>query len=302
MTWVGLPSWRGRLVLMTWWRQAEALTALAAAWAPRPLPSKRDALCLVTSGDRASVEDIFMRGWIISMAAAALLVGCGDDGTSSGAAASSGSGTSSATGSGGNEGNGGGGAGQGGAGQGGAATGGGGAGLGGSGGGSAAIWGPEHCPAPSPDVNVGYNVGDRLPDIVVKDCDGNDVSLTAFCGADALFIFAAHGWCPLCKGFSAQAEAVHDSFAGKNLASVNIVVEKGSGDPPDAAYCKLWRDQHGLEDVATFYDPTGAVLALWSGSSSLSAYVDQNRLITGKLVHDSNVDNIKAEIQKALDK
>jgi peroxiredoxin len=244
-----------------------------------------------------------MRGWIISMAAAALLVGCGDDGTSSeAAAASSGSGTSSSTGSGGSEGSGGGGAGQGGAGQGGGSSaGGGGGGQGGSGGGSAAIWGPEHCPAPSPDVNVGYNVGDRLPDIVVKDCDGNDVSLNAFCGADALFIFAAHGWCPLCKGFSAQAEAVHDSFAGKNLASVNIVVEKGSGDPPDADYCKLWRDQHGLEDVATFYDPTGAVLALWSGSSSLSAYVDQSRLITGKLVHDSNVDNIKAEIQKALD-
>jgi hypothetical protein len=245
---------------------------------------------------RTEAEEMLMvRGWIAGMAIVAL-VGCGDETTSAGTAAStSGSGGSSAST-----------AGAGGAGSGGE-TGAGGAGEGGSGmggsGGSAAVWGPEKCPAPSTGVSVGFDEGQQLADIVVKDCNDNDVSLEQFCGADALFIFAAHGWCPLCKSVSSQEEAIHDSFAGKNLASVNIVVETGMGGVPDAEYCKLWRNQNGQEDVATLYDPTGKVLALWpGGSSSLSAYVDQNRVITGKLVHNSDVAMIKAQIQGALDK
>jgi hypothetical protein len=242
-----------------------------------------------------------MRGWLIG-AAAFVLIGCssegdttsGSPGSSSTSTSSSGSASSGATtGSGGAGQGGSGGMGQGGAGQGGS---------GGSGGGSAAVWGPDKCPDPSPGTKLGFEVGDQLDDIVVKTCEDVDVSLTNFCGADALFIFAAHGWCPLCKGFTGQQEALHDSYAGMNLASVNIVVQNPQGQPADADFCKLWRDTYGLEDVATFYDPTGAVLALWpGGSSSLSAYVDENRIITGKLVHDSNVQTIKGEIQKALD-
>ena len=121
-------------------------------------------------------------------------------------------------------------------------------------------------------------------------------------GASALWIFAAYGWCPLCQSVSGKQEAIHDSFAGQDLASVNIVVATAMGDPPDADYCKLWRDTHGLTDVATFFDPTGATLALWpGGSSSLSAYVSGDRIIVSKLVHESDTATIEGEIQKALD-
>ena len=148
-----------------------------------------------------------------------------------------------------------------------------------------------------------FDVGDKLTGIVVKDCDNNDVSLDKFCAADALFIFAAHGWCPLCKKVSSEAEAIHDSFAGMNLASVNIVVETGLGDVPDADYCKLWRDQNKEEDVVTLFDPTGAVLTLWpDDTSSLSAFVDHSCLITGRLMHNSDITMIKAGIQAALDR
>jgi hypothetical protein len=175
----------------------------------------------------------------------------------------------------------------------GAAAGGAGQGAGGADG----SWGPEHCPAAA---NVGYEVGQQLPDITVKDCDGADVSLAELCGASALWIFAAHGWCPLCQSVSAQAEAIHDAHAGQNLASVNIVVADGQDGPPTAEYCKLWRDQHGHADVITLYDPTGSILALWSGSTSLSAFVSSDRVIVSKLEHDSNVDHIEAGIATAL--
>ena len=186
--------------------------------------------------------------------------------------------------------------------------GGGGNGGGGNGGGSSGSGGmsgelgPEHCPGPTSGVEVGYAVGNQLADIIVKDCDGNDYSLQSLCGAKTLHIFASHGWCPLCQSFSGQQELVHDEYASQGLASVNIVLEKASGAAPDAAYCKLWRDQFGLSDVVTLYDPTGAAKVLWSNTSSLSAFVSADRIIVSKMEHDANVNTIRTRIEEALAK
>lgn len=145
-------------------------------------------------------------------------------------------------------------------------------------------------------------VGERLPSLTVKRCDGSDVALDSFCGADALYIFVAHGWCPLCKRVSAREEEIHDSFTGVNLAAVNVVVETGLNEEPDGAYCDLWRSTNHQEDVVTLYDPEGVSLSLWEeDTSSLSAFVDKDCLITGKLTHNSDIDMIKAGIQAALD-
>jgi len=230
-----------------------------------------------------------MRLWILGVAAIGLLgCGAGADASATGSTSSS---AASSTGAGG--------AGTGGASASSSASSSGS--TGGAGGQGGAGWGPAQCPPLPPGVKVGINEGDQLPDIVVKTCDGADYSLKELCGAQALWIFAAHGWCPLCQSVSSQADEIHDSFAGKGLASVNIVVADAQNNPPDAAYCALWRTQHNQQDVITLYDPTGAVLALWpGGSSSLSAFVDHQRIITGKLVHTSDTAMIKAGIQKAL--
>lgn len=237
-----------------------------------------------------------MRAWMVGVASL-VLVGCTGEGSDGVEPPPPPAGASSGTSTGG----------AGGMGEGGATTsttgGGGPGGSGGAGaGGQDPGWGPDQCPAPPAGVEVGVEVGDQLLDIVVKNCAGEDVSLTQFCGANGLFIFAAHGWCPLCQSVSEQMEAMHDSFAGQGLASVNIVVATGANEPPDADYCALWRQEHGHEDVVTLFDPTGEVLQLWSATSSLSAFIDQDRVIVSKLEHTSNIDAIKAGIQGALDK
>lgn len=202
-----------------------------------------------------------------------------------------------------------GGAGTGGASTGGAGTGGaqttggtGGAGAGGaSTGGGDTGWGPDQCPSPPDGVTVGIEPGQQLPEIIVADCDGNEYSLNNLCGSQAFWLFAAHGWCPLCQNVSANAEAIQDSFADQGLATAVVIVETGAGLPPSASYCKLWRDEHGLSDVVTLYDPTGAILDVWpGGSSSLSAFIDKNRVIVSKLQHESNLDTIKSNISAAL--
>ncbi len=160
--------------------------------------------------------------------------------------------------------------------------------------------GPALCPD-DPEVAEGFDVGERLTGVVVKDCAGNDVSLSAFCGAEALWIFAAAGWCPLCQSVSAAQESILDEYAGQGLVAINVVVENGQSEPPTADYCALWRATHGHEDVFTLYDPDGDILALWpGGSTSLSAFVDRDRIIRSKLVHNSNKEAIRDEIEATL--
>ncbi len=168
--------------------------------------------------------------------------------------------------------------------------------------GSAGGLGPEYCPAPDPAFPEGFDIGDRLAGVTVKDCAGNDVGLDAFCGADALWIFAAHGWCPLCQNVSGKQEAILADYAGQGLVAINVVVENGQSQPPDASYCETWRDSHGLVEVYTLYDPTGDILALWpGGSSSLSAFVDRDRLIVSKLSYSANTETaIREQIEAAL--
>lgn len=184
----------------------------------------------------------------------------------------------------------------------GGAIGGGSGGSGGEAGGAGASLGAEQCPDPGAGAApVGVEIGDQLPSFTVKACDGTDVSLDELCGAKALWIFAAHGWCPICQSVSGDQEAVVDAHASDGLVAVTVIVETAQQAPPDAAYCALWRDTYGLEDVYTLYDPTGALLELWpNGSSSLHAFVNRDRVITGKLEHTSNAAAIETQIAQAL--
>lgn len=159
--------------------------------------------------------------------------------------------------------------------------------------------GSELCPTDGPPVGV--DVGNRLPSIQVLTCDDEPFNLDELCGAGALWVFAAHGWCPLCQSVSKNQEAWVDEYAPKGLVAVNILVADMQNNPPTAEYCKKWRDAYGHEDVIQLYDPTGAVLQLWpGGSSSLSAFVDADRVIQSKTVHTSDEATLRANIEAVL--
>jgi thiol-disulfide isomerase/thioredoxin len=161
-------------------------------------------------------------------------------------------------------------------------------------------WGTSYCPADNSSAPTGYDTGNQLPEIILKTCDGQDFSLNQLCGASALWIFAAHGWCPHCKQASSVAEQVHDSFAGKNVASVNILVETSAYQPPDEASCKAWREQYKMDDVLTLYDPTGATFKLWDNNyTALSVFVDKDRKIVSKS-HSDTTTALQSGIEQAL--
>ena len=148
------------------------------------------------------------------------------------------------------------------------------------------------------EVSAGFSVRDQLGELVLKSCAGADVSLREFCGADAFWISTAHAWCPHCRVLAGFAQAVHDSRAASNLASLHILVESSSGEAPDEDDCEQWRDAYGHTDVITVYDPDGRSLGMFEENfTALNVFVDGKRVIDGKLHTD-----VQSDIEAAIDR
>jgi hypothetical protein len=161
-------------------------------------------------------------------------------------------------------------------------------------------WGADLCP--DADGSDGTKVGEVLKSITLKTCEGEDFSLDQLCGADATWIFVAHGWCPHCRAASDLAESLHDDFQanGSNIATVNILFEDTQQRRPEGDDCKAWRDVRGHEDVITLYDPNATMQEFWEEQyTALNVFVSGDRVITGKQHSDIEV-SLRAGIQAAL--
>jgi hypothetical protein len=157
--------------------------------------------------------------------------------------------------------------------------------------------GPNACPAPAAGVDVGTFVGDALPDLTVKDCDGNDVSLKQYCGANAMWLYVVHTWCPHCNKVGDYAEKLASSYTSKNVVSLQIVYQNAKHAPATAEDCKQWRDDKNLSNAITLYDPGGVTKQLNDSTfTSLSLYIDKQRIIRGKSHTDDD-----ASIRQGID-
>lgn len=162
-------------------------------------------------------------------------------------------------------------------------------------------WGPSFCRESPDGVTEGLGDEQRAPsDLTFRDCEGHDVDLAELCGADAVWLFFAHAWCPSCRSTGNRAEMLHDGFAGRNVASVQIVVEAGGGGPADEELCQRWRDDYEQGDVLTLFDPYGHHTPLVEGGyTALNVVLDEYHVITPKF-HGSDGPTIETAIETAI--
>jgi len=163
-------------------------------------------------------------------------------------------------------------------------------------------WGAHACVEPPSGVSKGYKVGDQLANLEMKDCEGNVVTPADFCGADGLWILAAHGWCPHCKKASQLAEGLLQSVTseGADLAAVVVLVETASQQPPTAADCQAFRTQSGHDKVVTLYAPISTMGVLWEQNyTALSVFANAEQILTGKVHSDVEV-TLRAQIDAAI--
>jgi hypothetical protein len=154
-----------------------------------------------------------------------------------------------------------------------------------------------HCPATPDGVVVGLATGQQLKGVKVKDCKGNDHTLDELCDSKFMWLYLVHQWCPHVKKVSTYAEQMARDYESKGVVSVHVIVQNADRELPTSDDCQSWEDDHGYNSVRLFYDPTGAIKALMpSEYTSLSAFVDEERIIKGK----SNTDD-ETQLRASLD-
>ncbi len=141
-------------------------------------------------------------------------------------------------------------------------------------------WGAAECAAPT--SAVGFDVGDTIGDLGVKDCEtGAPVSIDELCGASATWIFAAHTHCPTCQATAGFTDEVAAAVASKNVAIAHLVYDD------NGTSCAKWRDAYklaGFSNVRVYDDPGGAAWAKLKleNYTAPSAFLDAKRVVTFK--------------------
>ena len=157
-------------------------------------------------------------------------------------------------------------------------------------------WGPDKCPELPEGVDAGTLVDEQITNLVFKSCEGTEVALSEVCGADALWLVAAHAWCPHCQQLASFSESLHDRYAARGLASLHVLVEYDPDEAPDADDCSEWRARYEMDQVITLYDDTGASDPLFEQNfTALNVFVDRDRIIRNKIHSD-----IEGEIEAAI--
>lgn len=93
---------------------------------------------------------------------------------------------------------------------------------------------------------TGAQIGQVPEDVVLQDCEGNEVRLRSLCEERAAWVFIYTGWCPPCQTVARQAQAFANRFAGEGFASYFVISETQEFSEPDAEYCAGIREQFRL--------------------------------------------------------
>jgi len=91
----------------------------------------------------------------------------------------------------------------------------------------------------------GYQQGEHMCDISLKDQRGDDFSLYDHIGKPIVLDFSTM-WCGYCQVAAREVSAVAGKYAEHDLLYVTVLVEDQSGNPADIDDCDNWATLFGI--------------------------------------------------------
>ena len=111
------------------------------------------------------------------------------------------------------------------------------------------------CP---PLGETGKNIGDVLPQVKLKTCDGKPFYFTELCGAQAYWIFQTAGWCPHCANTAKTLKNIPQSYFDSGVWIIVNVLRDQNDKVASADYCKSYAKIYKIPEdrILMAVDPT----------------------------------------------
>lgn len=125
-------------------------------------------------------------------------------------------------------------------------------------------------PPPNCTVGEGFEVGDVVPDLRLRDQFGDEVSLWQFTG-NVVLLDVGTLWCRPCQVQAQSTEEIWQEFQPLGFVYLTVLQEDGSGDAVDRTDLEVWANDVPQPPAA---DPiTAPVLADFHGAAGTAAVI-----------------------------
>lgn len=152
-----------------------------------------------------------------------------------------------------------------------------------------------------PPGPYGTEVGDRIADFALDDCDGRPVRFGDLLGSGrAVLVVVAAGWCSSCVKEARTLEtAIHQAYCSRGVRTLQVLFEDATGNPAGGTFCRDWRSSFGLT-FPVVVDPSFLVRPWFGGSvngqTPLNLLVDREGVIRYR-----SVGPIPADLERRID-
>jgi peroxiredoxin len=154
-------------------------------------------------------------------------------------------------------------------------------------------------PQASPESNLptGTQVGQVPPDFVLKDAQGQPVSLTSFRGRPVLLIFWA-SWCTHCQATMPRIESIYEQYSDQGLAVIGVSVPGLSGETKESALAFV--QQKGITFPIVFDEGASAYREYQVVGVPTLIFVDRNGVIVSNHAGEMDIQSLQAQIQQLV--
>ncbi|GMV42491.1 MAG: hypothetical protein AMXMBFR64_42070 [Myxococcales bacterium] len=111
------------------------------------------------------------------------------------------------------------------------------------------------CP---PSGATGPKIGDVLPNVKLKTCDGTPFYIHELCGAQAYWIFQTAGWCPYCAATAKTLKDIPQEYFDKGGRIIVNVLRDQNDKVANTTYCQGYAKSFKIPEdrIILAVDPT----------------------------------------------